>query len=330
MVQCGENHVTPLCQALSTLLTGRQTAGVFLPRYTFATMNPDEIKRHFLMHEKYIKSLHQVSLAPFVAVLDKIRVEYWADGTTIERTTREWALSLTLPDGTAAQCDIGTGGSDKPTCLLIPAAFSAVIKPLVKAYKESIHTVSRREARYRENIPDLPDVIHITSNVQSNLDFMAQLSAADIWNNAPTSVKPSPYASGPPTGTAEMNDSSVASPSGESKVHLGRPLQNVHHRARMGRRRAAVNRTPGHRQTSRKENVKRIQRRLVSLRSTTMTVPVPLRHIPLLTQSRRSPRLAWQNWMLKYGNVAKHCIARMQLHRRILLLGLPTPNSIWK
>jgi hypothetical protein len=57
VVQCGENHVTPLCQALSTLLTGRQTAGVFLPRYTFATMNPDEIKSHFIMHEKYIKSL---------------------------------------------------------------------------------------------------------------------------------------------------------------------------------------------------------------------------------------------------------------------------------
>jgi hypothetical protein len=216
VVQCGENHVTPLCQALSTLLTGRQTAGVFLPRYTFATMNPDEIKSHFIMHEKYINSLHQVSLAPLVTALDKIRVEYRSDGTTIERTTREWALSLTLPDGTSAQCDVGTGGSNKNAYLLIPAAYAAVIKPLAKAYKESIQTVSKREARYRENLPDLPDVIHITSTVQSNLDFMAQLSAADIWNNAPSSVKPSPYASAPNPGM-ETNDSSVTSTSGDSK-----------------------------------------------------------------------------------------------------------------
>ena len=223
VVQCGENHVTPLCQALSTFLTGRQTAGVFLPRYTFAKMNPDEIKRHFIMHEKYIKSLHQVSLSPLVTALDKIRVEYRADGTTIERTTREWALSLTLPDGTSAQCDVGTGGSDKNTYLLIPAAFATVIKPLAKLYKESIQKVSKREARYRETIPDLPDVIHITSTVQSNLDFMAQLSAADIWNNAPPSVKPSPYASVPATDAVETNASSVASTAGESSKSVSWP-----------------------------------------------------------------------------------------------------------
>ena len=231
VVQCGENHVTTLCQAMSTLLTGRQTAGVFLPRYTFATMTRDEIKRHFLMHEKYIKSLHQISLSPLVTALDKIRVEYSADGTTIERTTREWALSLTLPDGTPAQCDVGTGGSDKNTYLLIPAAFAAVIKPLAKQYKDRIQTVSKREARYRETIPDLPDVIHITSHVQSNLDFMNQLSSADIWNKAPPSVKPLPYACAPTEGAAETNDSSVASASGDSKSVswpslVKRPSQN--------------------------------------------------------------------------------------------------------
>ncbi|KAI2490868.1 hypothetical protein MHU86_23691 [Fragilaria crotonensis] len=133
-----------------------------------------------------------------VTALDLRRTEYLEDGTAIERTTREWALSLTLPDGTThAKCDVANGGKDKKTYLLVPAAYAAAIKPMIVQYKERLQPVSKREARYRDSIPDLPEVIHITSTVQSNLDYMAKMSAADIWSKAPPSVKPLPYAAAP-------------------------------------------------------------------------------------------------------------------------------------
>ena len=212
VVECGENDVTSLCQVLSTLLSGTQTS-VFLPRYAFAKMSNEQIKGHFEMHEKYIKSLHQFSLAPRVSSLDRLRVEYKSDGQTVERSTREWAYSLTLPDGSHAQCDIDNGGKNKIAFLLIPSAFKDVIKPIAMLYKDNLQPLSKREERYRNSIPDLPDVIHITSNVQSNIDFMAKLSSTDIWSKAPTSVKPLPYAAAAPTETenAQSFGASVAS-----------------------------------------------------------------------------------------------------------------------
>jgi hypothetical protein len=175
-VYCGETQVSEVCQEMSALLTGKHTA-IFLPRYAFAKMSTDQIDNHFQMHEKYIRSLHQVSLAPLVTTLDLQRVEYFPNGTTIERTTREWALSLTLSDGTHAQCDLVNGTKDKLIAyLMVPAAFSAEVKPMVTLYRERIRPLFRRETKYRDGIPNLPNVIHVTSTVQTNLDLMAKLS----------------------------------------------------------------------------------------------------------------------------------------------------------
>ena len=86
-IQCGESHVTPVCQALLKLLTGQGTA-LFLPRYAFSTMTNTQVENHFLFHEKWLRSLKAVSLAPLVFHLDQTRTEYCDDGSIIERSTR--------------------------------------------------------------------------------------------------------------------------------------------------------------------------------------------------------------------------------------------------
>ena len=84
--QCGENHLAPLRQALSVLLAGLQTA-IFLPRHTFAPTATDQVRDHFNMHAKYVRSLHQIPLSPMLINLDTIRTEHSAEGKLIERTT---------------------------------------------------------------------------------------------------------------------------------------------------------------------------------------------------------------------------------------------------
>ena len=189
VIQRGENHITPVNQALSQFLTGQNTA-VYIPRFALVNMPPDKIKSHFAMHSKYVDSLHQYPLALFVSSIDKIRTEYYADGSTIDRSTREWALSLTLSDGiTHAQCDVEYGKGSKNPFLLVPKIFAKEAKAALTAYKLSIRSVTHREARLRDHYPDLPEVIHVTPLVQSDLDYIEQMSAADIWKKAPVAIK---------------------------------------------------------------------------------------------------------------------------------------------
>ena len=167
-IQCGENHLNPLCQALSLLLNGDQTA-IFLSRLAFANMTTDQIRSSFQAHATYIKSLHQLPLSPMTTNLDTLRTEYLPAGKILEQSTREWALSLKLLDGTQAQCDAENGGTNKNTYLLVPAAHSGEIKIQLQAYKERLQTIRRREARFREGLQDLPVEITITAPAQSNV-----------------------------------------------------------------------------------------------------------------------------------------------------------------
>ncbi|KAI2507278.1 hypothetical protein MHU86_7114 [Fragilaria crotonensis] len=45
-IQCGEKHVTPLCQALLPIMTGRGIA-LFLPRYALGTMSNEQVRNIF-------------------------------------------------------------------------------------------------------------------------------------------------------------------------------------------------------------------------------------------------------------------------------------------
>jgi hypothetical protein len=70
-IQCGERHVTPLCQALLSLLDGRGNA-LFLPRYAFSTMTNDKIRNHFKVHEMWSHSLKTIILSPQINHLDQV------------------------------------------------------------------------------------------------------------------------------------------------------------------------------------------------------------------------------------------------------------------
>ena len=133
-VKCGESHATALCQALTQYLTGHQTA-LILPRYALSSMSDEQIKQQFAFHDRYTKSLRALSLFPQVSNLDRIRRETYADGTILERSTREWAATLTTEDNSSALCDVVNGGPDQKANLLVPSPYYDHIKIQYKEYK---------------------------------------------------------------------------------------------------------------------------------------------------------------------------------------------------
>ena len=118
VIRCGKNHVSSLSTALGRILTGKASA-FFLSRLAFEKLTNDQIKKYFNMHQTYVRSLKLIQISPSVNELDTPRVEQMEDGTTLERTTREWAMQLTLSDGqTSARCDIVNGSPDQLVYLL--------------------------------------------------------------------------------------------------------------------------------------------------------------------------------------------------------------------
>lgn len=58
-----------------------------------------------------------------------------------------------------------------------------------RSYKIRLNPLGHREARLRDSLPGLPDIIHIDSLTQQTLDFLEGLSSAHIWHNTPASVQ---------------------------------------------------------------------------------------------------------------------------------------------
>ena len=191
VVQCGEHHVVPLSKILSEHLTGSTTA-LFLSRLVFVKLSQTEIQECFLKHEAYIKMLRSITLPVALTNLDLIRTEYFESGEVMERTTRAWAASLlSLNGSTSARCDAVNGGTDKKAYLLVPPSNLHSTHEALRAYRLRLNPIGRREARFRDSIPGLPEVIHIDVSAQSNLDFLSNLTPEVIWQQAPSSVKPS-------------------------------------------------------------------------------------------------------------------------------------------
>ena len=64
VVQCGENHVHPLSQALLTILDG-SGAGVYIPRFAFASMSTEKAIKLFENHDNIYQSSPIHSSVPF-------------------------------------------------------------------------------------------------------------------------------------------------------------------------------------------------------------------------------------------------------------------------
>jgi hypothetical protein len=185
VVQCGENHVHPLSNALLNILDGK-TAGVYVPRFAFATMTPTEVIDIFAKHDNYVKTQKMIPLSPFITNLDTLRLEHGEK--TIERTTRKWASTLKLEDGSNAKCDVVNGGFDQREYLLVPPQNESVAKKAFESYKSRVFPFSQREARFRDNIGP-PEVIHISPKVKSSLEVFKSLSASEVWQRAPEAVR---------------------------------------------------------------------------------------------------------------------------------------------
>jgi hypothetical protein len=190
VVQCGEKHVTPVCRNLLSILTGKESA-LFLPRYAFSTMEPaEQVKRHFEVHQKWSQSLKPITLTPKISHLDQQRVEYFDNGTILKRSTRTWVLSLTLENGHPAHCDVVKNcGSDRKATLVCPESYIEQANEEWQKYKSRLNPPGHREARYRDSVSGLPDLSHIRIEFKTNISMLENLSAADIWKQAPASVK---------------------------------------------------------------------------------------------------------------------------------------------
>jgi hypothetical protein len=124
-------------------------------------------------------------------------VEYNEDGTITVRSTREWVTSLTDQDGiTPALCDVVNGTTDQKTYLLTPSHYWDQAHIHWRNYKTRLYPPSHREARFRDNLPGLPDVIHIQTEIQSNVSFLEQMSTTNVWAQIPVTLQNDQYTSG--------------------------------------------------------------------------------------------------------------------------------------
>jgi hypothetical protein len=153
----------------------------------FANLTQEQIKRYFLHHEAYIKSLKSIQLPMYLMNFDQVRIETWGTGETTSRTTREWAQSLLSSDN--VRCDTVNGGYDEKPYILVQAEQLAFVQNALRSYKLRLNPLGHREARFRDSLPGLPNVILIDSSTQQTLDFLEGLSSSDIWQSAPDSVR---------------------------------------------------------------------------------------------------------------------------------------------
>ncbi|KAI2496014.1 hypothetical protein MHU86_18487 [Fragilaria crotonensis] len=155
VVQCGEHHVHPLSQALLTSLDG-SGAGVYIPRFAFASMSREQAMILFEKHDSYIKALRFIPLSPMINNLDTIRTEHFPDGTTIERSVRDWASTILSADGKeSAHCDVVNGGYDQKSFLLMAPQHEATVKAAFEDYRRRVFPFTLREERFRETIGPL-------------------------------------------------------------------------------------------------------------------------------------------------------------------------------
>ncbi|KAI2490879.1 hypothetical protein MHU86_23702 [Fragilaria crotonensis] len=179
VIQCGERFVHSVSQALLNYLTGRNV-GVYIPRFAFESMTQEAISALFQKHDAYVKSLKMIPLAPFITNIDTLRTEQFETGEKIDRSTREWASALTLPnsDTSTVKCDVVNGGFDQKAYLLISQIHYDFVISEFAAYKKRVFPFSKREEQFRASIGP-PKVIHITDNkIRANLSIFDSLSVA--------------------------------------------------------------------------------------------------------------------------------------------------------
>ena len=137
-------------------------------------MTTAEVDSIFQTHADYMANIRTISMAPTIQNVDIIRTETTGINT-LDRNTRDWATSLTDPNGNSLQCDADNGGETKRAQILVPAEHMETVKQKFRGYKESISTFTKREADYTSMIQEAspPEVIYVpTAAVHSNLQLI--------------------------------------------------------------------------------------------------------------------------------------------------------------
>ena len=140
-------------------------------------MSTEEMEELFQTHDVYVKALKWLPLSPFVSNLDTPRTEYHPDGSTTQRTTREWARGIQTLDGKqSARCDVVNGGTDQLSYLLFPPESGEAASAALDQYKKLIKPIKQREAKYCEKV-GATTTVQFSRKVIANLDFMRKLSS---------------------------------------------------------------------------------------------------------------------------------------------------------
>ena len=83
-------------------------------------------------------------------------------------------------------CDVVNGTREKKAYFLSPAPFELHGQTQLRQYRSRLSPPSHREARFRDSLPDLPDVIHIQTEIESNVSFLTNLLTSDRWQQLPS------------------------------------------------------------------------------------------------------------------------------------------------
>jgi phosphopantetheinyl transferase (holo-ACP synthase) len=190
VVRCGENHQETLTEILSDYLDGKQTTALYIGTKILASMTQEATEDLFDIHQKYVNSIQRLSLSPQIVNIDRIREEpITISGGKREQSTREWANGLQSEEGKSFQCDVENGGKDRKAYLLVPAQRLSKVQPMLQKYLTSLRNNTQIQSN-NGSYNDRPAEIYVpTASVQRNVDFLRSMSSADIWKNAPSTIR---------------------------------------------------------------------------------------------------------------------------------------------
>jgi hypothetical protein len=167
VIKCGENHIQGLSDILASSLDGRNTSAVFVPQQAVTSMTEEEMTAMFEAHHNVVTKMQRLSLHPRVVNIDRTRGEKYSGEDAIHRTTRDWANSLTTPEGKHMRCDAENGGSDQRANLLVPEEYINFAKvelhKYLQALKAGLYTANRPRDSNSTSHDDTPQAIYIPS-----------------------------------------------------------------------------------------------------------------------------------------------------------------------
>jgi hypothetical protein len=194
VVKCGEQHQDSLTEILSDFLDGKQTTALFIGTKLLQSMTQEANTNLYDTHQKYVDSIQRLPLFPQIVNIDRLRDE----SHNIIRTTRGWANALNTPEGKRLQCDAENGDRDRKAYLLVPQHLVHAVRPLLKHYQHQLRTMNRQTQEGETN---------------AILDFLQSMSSAEIWRNAPSTIK----TDGPPHQPTVSNQTGT---SNTQQIHM--------------------------------------------------------------------------------------------------------------